>query len=260
MRIRTIVLASTVISAIFLTACGGGSKKALQNKSTPLAVESKMSGALSENFEVVNAVLKTEATSYSETTKLLVEIKRTTTKFSFKVEDADVCGVSSGKKYTYCITADVLNETGIPVSTNLDKYGYDPFEKCLSLNAGETIWLEFSCRASHDEAKKVKLISSLVKNAISNTSDENKLSSSSDSEDWNAVLKSYEEYIDKYIVLLKKAKNGDASAMTEYVSMMEKATELSEKMQNAGSNLSTSQMTKFLKLQTKLTNAALEMQ
>lgn len=78
------------------------------------------------------------------------------------------------------------------------------------------------------------------------------------SEDWDAVLKSYENYIDQYIKLMKKAKNGDASAMTEYVEMMEKATDLSEKMESAGDDLSTSQMNKFLKLQTKLANAAMD--
>ena len=81
----------------------------------------------------------------------------------------------------------------------------------------------------------------------------------SGSEDWDAVLKSYESYIDQYIKLMKKAKNGDVSAMTEYAEMMEKANDLAEKMQNAGDDLSASQMAKFTKLQAKLTNAAMEM-
>lgn len=81
----------------------------------------------------------------------------------------------------------------------------------------------------------------------------------SGSEDWDAVLKSYESYIDQYIKLMKKAKNGDASAMTEYAEMMEKATDLAEKMESAGDDLSTAQMNKFMKLQTKLANAAMEM-
>jgi hypothetical protein len=41
--------------------------------------------------------------------------------------------------------------------------------------------------------------------------------------------------------------------------MMEKATDLAEKMENAGDELSTTQMAKFVKLQTKLANAAVEM-
>ena len=72
-------------------------------------------------------------------------------------------------------------------------------------------------------------------------------------------LKSYEEYVDQYIKLMKKAKDGDVSAMTEYAEYMEKATNLSEKMEKAESEMSSAQMAKFLKIQTKLTQAASNM-
>ena len=72
-------------------------------------------------------------------------------------------------------------------------------------------------------------------------------------------LKSYEEYVDQYIKLMKKAKDGDVSAMTEYAEYMEKATDLSEKMEKAESEMSSAQMAKFLKIQTKLTQAASNM-
>jgi ABC-type glycerol-3-phosphate transport system substrate-binding protein len=83
--------------------------------------------------------------------------------------------------------------------------------------------------------------------------------SSKSSEDWDAILKSYDDYIEKYIKLMKKAKSGDISALSEYPSMLEKATDLSDKLKNAGSELSASQAAKFLKLQTKLANAALDL-
>ena len=82
---------------------------------------------------------------------------------------------------------------------------------------------------------------------------------SDSSEDWDAVLKSYEEFIDKYIALLKKANQGDMSALTEYVNMMEKASDLAEKLGDANDELTPEQAAKFLKLQTKFTNAALSM-
>jgi len=111
------------------------------------------------------------------------------------------------------------------------------------------------------EVKKVEIAEETSSdNSSSNESYSNSSSKETVSnEDWDAVLKSYESYIDQYIKLMKKAANGDASAMTEYASMMEKATDLSEKMSNAGDDLSVSQMTKFMKLQTKLTTAAAEM-
>jgi len=46
------------------------------------------------------------------------------------------------------------------------------------------------------------------------------------------------------------------SATTEYVKMMEKANELGEKLANADDELTSAQLAKYMKLQTKLMNAA----
>ncbi|MDR2121404.1 MAG: hypothetical protein LBP64_11115 [Tannerella sp.] len=80
-------------------------------------------------------------------------------------------------------------------------------------------------------------------------------SASSNSEDWDAVLKSYESYIDQYVKLIKKVNSGDMSAMTEYAKMLEKAEDLQNKLENAKDELSATQASKLLKLQTKLANA-----
>lgn len=89
---------------------------------------------------------------------------------------------------------------------------------------------------------------------VSSKSTESK-KSNSDNKEWDKALDSYEDYIDQYAKLLKKVKNGDASAMTEYPEMMEKATDFSKKLENAGNDLSTKQMTRFMKLQTKFAEA-----
>ncbi len=65
-------------------------------------------------------------------------------------------------------------------------------------------------------------------------------------EDWDDILTSYEQYVDDYIKLAKAAKNGDASAIAEYPAMMENATELQSKLQNAGSNLTAEQLGRSL--------------
>ena len=232
MRIKSILLACLVLASILFTACGGGkSKTPYENKSTNLTVETKMTGPLSENFEVINAILKTEATSYSSTTKLLVEVKRTAVSFSFKIAEAEVCGVGEGKKYTYCISADVYNAAGIPIATNLEKYGYESFEKCLTLNVDETIWLEFSCGASHEEVKKVKLSSSLEKNdnsTVSNTSN------NETNNDCAQFLKDYEEFANSYIKIIKKYKQNptDPTILSEYTTAASKAIEMQTEASN----------------------------
>ena len=88
---------------------------------------------------------------------------------------------------------------------------------------------------------------------------ENIVSTSKESNDIDAYLKSYDEYVDQYIKFMKKAKDGDVSAMTEYAESMEKATDLSEKMEKAESEMTSAQMAKFLKIQAKLTQAAANM-
>lgn len=86
------------------------------------------------------------------------------------------------------------------------------------------------------------------------------LNSSSGSQDWDALLNSYEQYVDKYISYIKKAAKGDMSAMAEYPALMEKAQEFSEKMANAQGDMSASQWARYMKITNKVTEAAKNMQ
>jgi hypothetical protein len=83
--------------------------------------------------------------------------------------------------------------------------------------------------------------------------------SSSGSEDWDALLNSYEQYVDKYISYAKKAANGDMSALEEYPSLLEKAQEFSEKMENAQGDMSASQWARYIKITNKMATAASHM-
>lgn len=90
--------------------------------------------------------------------------------------------------------------------------------------------------------------------------DSESVSSESDSEDWDSVLDSYEDYVNNYISLLKKAKNGDMDALSEYPSVMKDAQELSEKLQKAKVSMTSSQLSRYTKITTKMTQAAASMQ
>jgi len=83
--------------------------------------------------------------------------------------------------------------------------------------------------------------------------------SSTGSENWDALLKSYEEYVDKYISYLKKASKGDMTALSEYPALMQKAQNFSDKMKNAESNMSASQWARYNKITMKMLEAAKEM-
>lgn len=79
----------------------------------------------------------------------------------------------------------------------------------------------------------------------------------SDSEDWDALLNSYEEYVNQYIAYVKKAAKGDATALAEYPSLMEKAQEFSEKMQGAKGDMSSAQWARYMRITNKMASAAL---
>ena len=52
--------------------------------------------------------------------------------------------------------------------------------------------------------------------------------------------------------------SGDMSAMTEYVSLLEKAEKLSSQLETSQSEMSSAQMKRYLKITEKMTNAILD--
>lgn len=77
-----------------------------------------------------------------------------------------------------------------------------------------------------------------------------------DGEDWDAVLDSYEDYVDSYISMLEKAQAGDMDALSEYPTFLQKAQELGQKMSVASSELSASQLNRYNRINQKMINAA----
>ncbi len=82
-------------------------------------------------------------------------------------------------------------------------------------------------------------------------------SSSSGSTDWDEVLDSYERYVDKYVALAKKAKNGDIDALNEYNECMQEAIELNEKLSSAKGELSVNQVARLNKITLKMSKVAM---
>ena len=74
--------------------------------------------------------------------------------------------------------------------------------------------------------------------------------------DFDEFLTAYENYINKYIAIMQKAKNGDYSAMTEAATLMQDAQEYGEKLQKMSGSLTSAQIAKFQNLQKKLISAA----
>jgi hypothetical protein len=82
---------------------------------------------------------------------------------------------------------------------------------------------------------------------------------SSGSQDWDALLDSYEQYVDECISYMKKASKGDINALTEYPALMEKANEFNKKLEGAKGSMSSSQLNRYIKICKKMSKAAADM-
>ncbi|MCQ2285355.1 MAG: hypothetical protein MJZ76_00570 [Bacteroidales bacterium] len=76
----------------------------------------------------------------------------------------------------------------------------------------------------------------------------------SDSEDWDAILDEYDEYVTSYLKLYKKAMNGDMDAMTEYAEILSDAESLSSKLAAAQGSMTSAQAARYAKITKKMTN------
>ena len=89
--------------------------------------------------------------------------------------------------------------------------------------------------------------------------------SSSDNAKFDQTLDKYEEFIDDYIKILKKVKDAEddpmaaMSVMGEAASMLENAEELGNELSDNEGDLSIEQAARLIKLQAKLSKAAMEM-
>jgi len=157
---------------------------------------------------------------------------------------------------TVAVLAILISSVHISCGDNTDKKESTASEE-LTASTGSS-----QESAREKIAEDLKQIASSVDEELNNDSEEventveeeTKLSSrlTKGSENWDALLKSYEDYIDNYIKLMKKAKGGDLTAMASYAEYMQKAMDLQEKIEEAKGDLSVSQAAQFVKLQSKM--------
>jgi hypothetical protein len=171
-----------------------------------------------------------------------------------------------------------LDKSGIPIpDIGLDfspatSNDYAKFEDLLNGEVGDQMlivfkWSYFSkkeiIKRIMEDSEGIEIgdadftvLSKDISDAANTSSQSSDSFAQNDSEEWDELLDTYEEYIDNYIKILKKVKDGDASVMTEYVEIMKNANELAEKFDNAKDEMSANNYSRFMELQTKMLNAA----
>ncbi len=260
-----------IIAIILTTSCGGGNKEK-ETTITTVSVKPKttvIKGDLGEYYQVVDKEyqIKFDANSISEKGIITVEVKRNDKTFPFSVDKVSPMGISGGEDYNAGFGIEIFSDAGPEVIKSPSEggmggvYSHDDIKGLLNLKKDETGFIRWSIEKS-DILKTFQLTSVLQKVENSETSNNSSSSdetiSTSGSENWDQMLDDYEKYTNEYIKFYKQAMKGDASALSEYPEMMEKATNLSESMQNAQNDnqLSAKQINRMVKIQTKMLQAA----
>lgn len=263
------------IMAIFLASCKG--------ESAPIKPEStSLEGNLSTYYEVVD-----KEYTFAEDGTLTLDIKKikdnfpepwhTGLKYSdppsdsteyslvFKITFLDEKGNIVGSALFNYAQAESLAELKNGDSTKIqlfkgeiiteDQINDDTREKAVTFRvSGKVERGEGSPSSSSSESTEPSTEMTDASSEIS-TEEATEDNSSSSSEDYDAVLDEYEEYTNKLLSMLKKVEAGDMSAYADYMGLVESMTSLDKKLANAKKEMTTAQVARFLRIQTKYLKA-----
>ena len=271
---KTLKCFMMVVLAVCLASCGGKKSSDSETSFDVTVDNTTIGGKLSQYFSLEDKTYKYEKGIID---KVTVELK---------------CIEPLPENLKAYIGVEVLDENGTVICAGkADAWSFDDFDVLRQATPGQvvTITIDNHEKLGDNTPAKIRL-SSIVEeetepsesSSSSESSDDSSVSSddsddssvsshdSSDddkstsrsstaSADWDSMLNSYEQYVNKYIALVKKASNGDMTAMAEYAGLMQKAQELSDKMNGAQGEMSASQWARYMKITTKMTKAAQEM-
>ncbi len=272
MKVKSFYYRSSICAMILgASLCGtisscGESKKS-DNSYTLTPETTAIKGDLSDYYEVVSKEYTTTdnyRTIMDDMHAIItVEIKRTDKEFDFDPQSTFPMGTLAERMTGNAgFGIEILDETGNIISKSAatnggigGMYSCDDMKEALKLKAGETATVRWQMNfEDNDKPVKFRITSAYEKSGyIGETTEITKNSSSANN--WDSILDSYEKYVDKYCVIYKKVQNGDMAAAAEMASMLEKAQELQNKLENAESELTPSQATRLTKINSKLIEA-----
>lgn len=269
------VIAVVVVAFLVMRNCSGGGSKyeQFEQKAELTPNETKVKGYLSEVLEVVDGTYTFDykGSSYTGDGKIQVKIK------SIAKGDPNDYGLNDGNPGPLYLT--ICDKNGTPLTDFTDvesEYTSDGILKDMMTTNSEN-WISFNIGTyggkklpetaatffiTSKQIEKSEYSSSASTSSSSDMDSDSESVSSSDNQNWDKVLDDYEDYVDKTIKVLKKLKNDDLSAMTEYPDMMEKAKDLEDSLKKAqkSKSLSSTQVSRMMKIQTKMLQAAKEME
>lgn len=272
---RKVVYLSVALLSLAFYSCGKSSSSSSDSsKVTPETT--KVEGDLRECFEVVDKEYTPKESSdgiYDRS--LIIELKRTSEELPVDLRgltyDGGWIDKLQGKEYNILFDVSLLDEDGNIVATTSSGDRYIPdvelqfnVTRIPNLSEAETFSIEILYSSElFENAKlsKFKVGSAIIVDAVSDYSEESDFDEEMESDavgsssDWDSVLDEYEDYVNQYIKLYKKAMEGDMSAMSEYAGMLEKAQSLFSKLENAQGEMTAAQISRMNSIQMKMVNA-----
>ncbi|MDY0281901.1 MAG: hypothetical protein RBR35_15230 [Salinivirgaceae bacterium] len=262
-----------VATLVLMTSCGGSSSKkksiTLPDAPTDLKYEAitSIEGPLSKYVEVVPGSylfeLEKKEDRYSLGYSGIMNVK-----FKF-IKPIDIKAGSGYNYYGPSLIGKALDAQGIPLDFKLSINKNKDLATYLKRGTGEE-WLTLDvsgqgiCNnvedaalqlAKYEKGKKIRFNSEIVEEKFESSSSSSN-SSSKSSSDCEEFLKGYEKFMNEYIAILKKYKNNpsDMTIMSEYTSLMMKATEWNTKVADCASDAKFAQ--KISTIQKKIAKAA----
>jgi predicted small lipoprotein YifL len=267
-------LAALLTFSCVLTSCGGGG---------PIEISTS-------NAEVVGDIKEYVSIMPDQISKMTVDYGDHDQRFKIQIKLKLEKSVDVGEYGSIGgLYLELLDENGYPIdeelelgSKPLDGSASTKFEEFLKKDPGTVEAVAFNLDLSNKKLAKeleskyrkctgVQLTSrgftvrdgsssssNVYVDTDSYSSDNGYSSGSSSSRDWDELLTSYDRYADKLIACCKKVAAGDLSAMTEYSSLMQSAQDFSEKMENAQSEMSVEQWTRYMEITNKILQASAE--
>lgn len=277
---RKVVYLSVALLSLAFYSCGKSSSSSSDSSKDSSKVTpetTKVEGDLRECFEVVDKeYTPKESDHWNYDRSLIIELKRTSEELPVDLRSLTYdswygwIDKLQGKEYNIFFDVSLLDEDGNIVATTSSGDRYNPdvelqFDDTKIPNLSEAETFSIEILYSSELFENAKLSKFKVGSAIreestdyleeSDFDEEMESDAVGSSSDWDSVLDEYEDYVDQYVKLYKKAMAGDMSAMSEYAGMLEKAQSLFSKLENAQGEMTAAQISRMNSIQMKMVNA-----
>ena len=255
MKKRNIIIAAAIFAAGFtLSSCE--SKKQLKT----LPQSTGISGELQGCFEVVDKEIVASEDNWPIWN---VEMRRTDKPFPWEdgitlakfsetyIDGRSYCKVGFGLE-TFDENGGLIDKRSATTTGLSGPYSSDDIFDLLKLQPDKTGFIRWD--GAKEEKMKGKItfrITSAVEIVEGDCQD-----NVSEVSNWDKVLDAYESYVDKYIACMKKAAAGDLDAISQYASILEKAEELGEQLENASGTMTAKQIERYAKINSKMLEKA----